>query len=169
MPYLPCRLRPILTALLAAVLLGAASRPAPLIVYSAPAGLRPAGADRIHPTVAVLPDGRVAAPAGSSLFVGTNPLGVALSPDGRYAIVSNDGAGSGATTGSGTSLPSAIRSPWLTRKPCGSSASIAIRRPHFSWVLRQLRDPADPSRRSCSLQTARQAACGFSISTLADN
>jgi DNA-binding beta-propeller fold protein YncE len=33
-------------------------------------------------------------------------MGVALSPDGHYAIVSNDGAGSGAATGSGTSLTS---------------------------------------------------------------
>jgi DNA-binding beta-propeller fold protein YncE len=95
------------TALLAAVLLGAGSRPAPLIVYSAPAGSRPAGPDRIHPTVAVLPNGRVAAPVGASLFVGTDPMGVALAPDGRYAIVSNDGAGSGASTlGLATSLTS---------------------------------------------------------------
>lgn len=75
---------------MAAVLLGAAPRPAPLIVYSAPAGDRPAGADSVHPTDAVLPSGRIAAPAGQSIFVGTNPLGLALSPDGRYAIVSND-------------------------------------------------------------------------------
>ena len=100
--------RPIAAALLAAVLLGAGGRPAPLIVYSAPAGLRPTGADRIHPTDAVLPNGRIAAPAGTSLFVGTNPLGLALSPDGRYAIVSNDGAGSGApvTPGSDATLVS---------------------------------------------------------------
>lgn len=46
----------------------------------------------IHPADAVLPNGRIAAPAGASLFVGSKPLGLALSPDGRYAIVSNDGA-----------------------------------------------------------------------------
>ncbi|MBV8491341.1 MAG: YncE family protein, partial [Candidatus Eremiobacteraeota bacterium] len=80
--------RPIAAAALAAVLLGAA-RPAPLIVYGSPAGDRPAGADAAHPTDAILPDGRIAAPAGRSVFVGTNPLGMALTPDGRYAIVSN--------------------------------------------------------------------------------
>lgn len=61
-------------------------------MYSAPAGTRPTGADRIHPTTAVLPNGRIAVPAGASLFVGADPLGFALTPDGRYAIVSNDAA-----------------------------------------------------------------------------
>jgi YVTN family beta-propeller protein len=84
--------RPLAAALVAAVLLGAASRPAPLIVYSAPAGNRPTGADKIHPSTAVLPNGRIAAPAGASVYVGGNPLGFTLSPDGRYAVVSNDGA-----------------------------------------------------------------------------
>ncbi len=41
---------------------------------------------------------------GTSLFVGTNPLGLALSPDGRYVIVSNDGAGANATTATGSAL-----------------------------------------------------------------
>jgi DNA-binding beta-propeller fold protein YncE len=84
--------RPIAPALLAVFLLGAGSRPAPLILYSAPAGTRPTGADKIHPTTAILPNGRIAAPAGASTFVGINPLGVAITPDGRYAIVSNDAA-----------------------------------------------------------------------------
>lgn len=96
--------RPIAAALLAAVLLGAGSRPAPLIVYSAPAGSRPSGADRIHPTDAVLPNGRIAAPVGASLFVGTNPLGLALSPDGRFAIVSNDGAAANSANGASDAL-----------------------------------------------------------------
>ncbi len=85
--------KPFAAALLGAVLLGAGPRPVPLIVYSAPAGVRPTGADRIHPTSAILPNGRVAAPVGESLFVGADPLGLALSPDGRFAIVSNDGNG----------------------------------------------------------------------------
>jgi len=84
--------KPIAAAVLAAALLGAASRPAPLIVYSAPAGARPTGADKIHPADAILPNGRIAAPAGTSLFVGAEPLGLALSPDGRFAVVSNDSA-----------------------------------------------------------------------------
>lgn len=84
--------RPIAAALFATVLLGAGSRPAPLIVYSAPAGTRPTGPDKIHPTTAILPNGRIAAPAGANVFVGANPLGFALTPDERYAIVSNDAA-----------------------------------------------------------------------------
>jgi DNA-binding beta-propeller fold protein YncE len=75
--------------------LGAAARPAPLIEYSAPAGDRPAGADRVHATDAILPNGRVAAPVGASLFVGSGTLGMALSPDGRYAILANAGAPAG--------------------------------------------------------------------------
>ncbi|MDQ2866123.1 MAG: bifunctional YncE family protein/alkaline phosphatase family protein [Candidatus Eremiobacteraeota bacterium] len=79
-----------LTAALAAVLLGAAPRPSTPTVYSAPAGSRAAGASRSLPTDAILPDGRIAAPRGQATFVGTNPLGVAVSADGRWAIVSND-------------------------------------------------------------------------------
>jgi len=74
---------------LAAVLLGAASRPAPLTIYSAPAASRPAGPSSRQATDAVLPDGRIAAPLGSAVFVGTDPLAIALTPDGRYAIVAN--------------------------------------------------------------------------------
>jgi DNA-binding beta-propeller fold protein YncE len=81
--------RPLAAAALAAVLLGAAHKPAPLVVYSAPAGDRPAGADNVHPTNAILPNGRIAAPSGASVFVGTTPLGMALSPDGRYVVVTN--------------------------------------------------------------------------------
>lgn len=80
----------------AAVLLGAAHRAAPLLAYSAPAGDRPAGADAVHPTTAILPNGRIASPAGASTFVGSNPLGMALTPNGRFAILSNDDARTGA-------------------------------------------------------------------------
>ncbi len=78
---------------MAAVLLGVAVRPAPrpatYPVYAAPAGTRPAGASPQRPTDAILPDGRIAAPLGVSIFVGTNPLGLAVSPDGRFVVVSN--------------------------------------------------------------------------------
>lgn len=75
---------------MAAVLLGAAPRPLPLTMYSAPAGDRPAGASRLEPTDAVLPNGRSAAPIGTSIFVGTNPLGATVTPDGRFVVVSNN-------------------------------------------------------------------------------
>jgi YVTN family beta-propeller protein len=38
----------------------------------------------------VLPNGRKVTPAGNSLQVGMNPLGLVLTPDGKYAITSND-------------------------------------------------------------------------------
>jgi YVTN family beta-propeller protein len=38
----------------------------------------------------VLPNGRKVTPAGTSLQVGMNPLGLVLTPDGKYAITSND-------------------------------------------------------------------------------
>jgi DNA-binding beta-propeller fold protein YncE len=79
-------------AALAAVLFGAASHRTPLTIYRAPAGTRPAGPSPQRATAAVLLDGRIAAPLGDTIFVGTNPQGVALSPDGRYVVVSNDGA-----------------------------------------------------------------------------
>ena len=47
----------------------------------------------MRPTDAILPNGRISAPAGLSIFAGTNPLGLALTPDGQFAIVSNGGAG----------------------------------------------------------------------------
>ena len=75
---------------MAAVLLAAAPRHAPPTAYSAPSGKRPAGASAGSRVDAILPDGRIAAPAGAAIFVGTNPEGVALSRDGRWAVVSND-------------------------------------------------------------------------------
>jgi YVTN family beta-propeller protein len=38
----------------------------------------------------VLPNGRIVKPAGTSIQVGMNPLGVALTPDGRFLVTSND-------------------------------------------------------------------------------
>ncbi len=38
----------------------------------------------------VLPNGRIVKPAGISVQVGMNPLGVVLTPDGKYLISSND-------------------------------------------------------------------------------
>jgi DNA-binding beta-propeller fold protein YncE len=61
------------------------------IVFEAPAGRRPAG-DAVagEPFDRVLPSGRIVHPAGLSAVVGIGAYGVALTPDGRYAIVSND-------------------------------------------------------------------------------
>src|SRR5215469_8619725 len=38
----------------------------------------------------VLPNGRKVAPAGTSIQIGMNPLGVAVTPDGKFLITTND-------------------------------------------------------------------------------
>jgi YVTN family beta-propeller protein len=38
----------------------------------------------------VLPNGRIVKPAGQTIQIGMNPLGAALTPDGKYLITSND-------------------------------------------------------------------------------
>src|SRR4030088_1733785 len=38
----------------------------------------------------VLPNGRIVKPAGTSIQIGMNPLGAALTPDGRFLVTSND-------------------------------------------------------------------------------
>jgi DNA-binding beta-propeller fold protein YncE len=84
-------------ALLAAVaLLGAqpqpraSAKPAVPLAFEPPAGYRPAGAlDPADPFAQILPSGRLIVPEGTSTVVGINALGLALSPDGKYAIVAN--------------------------------------------------------------------------------
>lgn len=62
-----------------------------LTIYAAPAGDRIAGAPNPNnPYNVILPNGRTVSPIGKSVVVGMNALGVALSPNGKYAIVSND-------------------------------------------------------------------------------
>jgi DNA-binding beta-propeller fold protein YncE len=60
------------------------------VEYAAPAGNIPAGHLRGAVYDAVLPSGRIVTPVGQSVVTGMNALGVALTPDGRFAIVSND-------------------------------------------------------------------------------
>src|SRR5665213_1856695 len=67
----------------------------PTVEYAAPAGTMVAGHLRGAAYDAVLPSGRIVTPVGPSVVTGMNALGVALSPDGRFAIVSNDDARDG--------------------------------------------------------------------------
>ena len=62
----------------------------PAVSYAAPAGDLPAGHLRGAIYDAVLPSGRIVTPVGTSVLTGMNALGVALTPDGRFAIVSDD-------------------------------------------------------------------------------
>jgi DNA-binding beta-propeller fold protein YncE len=75
-----------LLALAGLWLLGAAP-----VVFEAPAGRAPAGPTSLPDAFGrVLPSGRLLHPTGPSVVTGMNALGVALTPDGRFAIVSND-------------------------------------------------------------------------------
>jgi DNA-binding beta-propeller fold protein YncE len=139
--------KPLAAALFGAVLLGAGSPQAPLIVYSAPAGTRPTGADRIHVTSAILPNGRIASPVGTSLFVGTDPLGLALSPDGRYAILSNDGAGVAPTAlGSSETLVSGSSLAVVETRTMKLTSVYHDPAAAFFMGVAAARDPRDPSR-----------------------
>ena len=52
----------------------------------------------MHPTNAILPDGRIVAPAGASAIAGAGALGMALTPDGRFLILSNAGGPNAASS-----------------------------------------------------------------------
>jgi DNA-binding beta-propeller fold protein YncE len=67
-----------------------AAAPAATVEYAAPAGNIPAGHLRGGVYDAVLPSGRIVTPVGQSVVTGMNALGMALTPDGRFAIVSDD-------------------------------------------------------------------------------
>jgi len=75
------------TSLLCIALLGASPPPG---FFAAPAGDRAAGPLGASPFNRIIPSGRIIVPAGVSVPVGMNSLGVAITPDGRYAIVTND-------------------------------------------------------------------------------
>ena len=66
------------------------------VSYAPPAGSLPAGRYHGQPYDAILPSGRLVMPAGTSIVTGMNTLGVVLSPDGRFAITSNDDEREGA-------------------------------------------------------------------------
>jgi hypothetical protein len=120
--------RRLLTAALAAVLLGATR--APLIVYQAPAGSQPAGVtDARRPFDAILPSGRAVSPFGTSVGLGGGALGLTLTPNGRFAIVSD---------------PQTIRViDTRTLQPVDARSY----RPNYFFAgLVTERDPADPTR-----------------------
>lgn len=68
----------------------------PAVTFESPAGARPAGTvDTLEPYSRILPSGRIVSPAGKSVVTGMGALGVALTPDDRFAIVSNGAEGQG--------------------------------------------------------------------------
>jgi len=150
------------SVLFACALVGALSVPAvaaaPTVSYAPPAGLLPAG--HLHGSTydAVLPSGRFVTPAGTSAVTGVDALGLALSPDGRFAIVGNDDNVSGqalspidpGATGGPTLavFDTATMTPvFHLRAPAGQT---------FLGGVVAVRDPADP------VQTLVLAAGGAS-------
>jgi YVTN family beta-propeller protein len=69
------------------------------VAVLAPLSARAAGGSPGAGTHAVLPNGRLVTPAGALATVGAFPLGVAVSPDGRLVVTTNDGQGYGLNTG----------------------------------------------------------------------
>lgn len=68
----------------------APGEPAP-VIFSAPANRSPAGPTSLGDGFGrVLPSGRILHPSGTSVVVGIGAQGIALSPSGRFAIVTND-------------------------------------------------------------------------------
>ena len=67
------------------------AQPSLPVMYEAPAQRMPAGHLGADPFWAVLPSGRLVKPEGKSALVGTSAQAVALTPDGRYAIVAGEG------------------------------------------------------------------------------
>ncbi len=97
----PSRALAIAAFTLLASLSASASRAqaAPSVVFDAPAGTRAAGpVSPGEPFSRILPSGRILHPTGVDVVVGMNALGVTLTPEGRYAIVSNDDERDGPAT-----------------------------------------------------------------------
>ena len=135
-------------ASLAAPARGAHARPhVPPVTYAAPAGNIPAGHLRGATFDAVLPSGRIVTPIGPSVVTGMNALGVTLTPDGRFAIVSDDDErealvhsqiDSGATGGFSLAVVELATMRVVDRYRAASEKF---------WVgVVALTDPADPSR-----------------------
>lgn len=135
----------LLAAALGVVMLGAAPLPT---VYTAPAGDRQAGAPHpADPYDEVLPNGRISAPVGKSIVVGMRAQGVAVTPDGKFAIVSNDGSSGAAAI---SSIVPAVRGGY-------SLTVVDARTMHVTDVFHAEgasfflgvaaeRDPADPTQ-----------------------
>ena len=68
------------------------------VTFTTPAGNSPAGPiSPADPFGRMLPSGRIVHPTGASVVVGMNALGLALTPDERFAVVSNDDERQGTT------------------------------------------------------------------------
>jgi YVTN family beta-propeller protein len=133
-------------AVLAFALLPVGARPA-TVAYAPPAGYLPAGHLHGQAYSAVLPSGRLVTPEGASVVTGMDTLGVALSPDGRFAIASNDDA---RETGARSAIDADASGGYsLTVVDTASMTAVShYRAPGetFFGGVAALKDPADPDR-----------------------
>jgi DNA-binding beta-propeller fold protein YncE len=140
-------LRCLCALLLVTVLPAAVRAAAPTVTYGAPAGVLPAGHAAGGPYDAVLPSGRLLTPAGRSIVVGMDAQGIALSPDGRFAIVSN-GAENGGDLRSAID-PRVVGGSSLAVVDVASMSVVdlyqAANESFFAGVV-ALRDPQNPAR-----------------------
>jgi len=136
------------------LLLGGATQPSrgagasPGVTYEVPAGQLQAGPlDPKDPYQQVLPSGRILRPAGKSVVVGMNALGFALSPNGRYAIVSNDDQAQSRTL---SALDGASTGGFTLAVVDTGTMTVVDRykdsKHRFFAGVAALKDPAQPSR-----------------------
>ncbi|HLI83175.1 MAG TPA: bifunctional YncE family protein/alkaline phosphatase family protein [Bryobacteraceae bacterium] len=93
-----------------------------------PAGIRPPSSDG---KAAILPGGRVAAPLGKQIPTGAEPIGLAISPSGKYVLTVN----AGPKAGSLTVLEKAGK--WVAQQiriPAEVSGGVAFSGEHAAWV-----------------------------------
>jgi DNA-binding beta-propeller fold protein YncE len=102
----------------------------------------------VHPTDAILPNGRIAAPAGTSLFAGSGTLGIALSPDGRYAILANAGGAFAGLGDSGVAVGLAAGSSLSVVNAQSMRVASNYEDPSASFFMgvAAVRDPQDAAR-----------------------
>ncbi len=121
--------------------------PAAAMIFQAPAGVSPAGpTSAVDDFGQVLPSGRILHPTGTSVVVGMNALGLTLTPDGRYAIVSNDDEREGKTV---SALDGVTTGGYSLAVVDTQTMAVVSRYKDpaetFFVGLAALRDPADPS------------------------
>ena len=118
-----------------------------LTVYSSPAGDRVAGAPNPNnPYNVILPNGRTVSPIGKSVVVGMNALGVALSPDGKYAIVTNDDEREGAATSRYSPVHGGYSLTVVNTATMRVTDNLTFAGAKFFLGVTALKDPANPGK-----------------------
>ncbi len=107
----------------------------------------------------MLPDGRIAAPLGAAVFVGTNPLALQLTPNGRYAVVAN--AEQTATASPPARDPNLVPGYSLAVVDTRSLRVVSVYHDAALTVFDGLAVTADPADRSRTIVLASDGAHGI--------